>query len=60
MDIELLNMINQGKIIEIIKKYGFELDTFVRFWDINTIQIDGDLTLDELKILVEIMEAIKG
>jgi len=33
---------------------------FLRFWKTNLVQIDGDMTLDELKQLVELMESFEN
>ena len=60
MELDLLDVTDRNKAIEIAKKNGFNPDTstWIRFWDNEKIFIDGDLTLKELKTLVEIMEIL--
>lgn len=38
---------------------GFEFNAFLRWWDEEKLQIDGDLSLVELRKLVEIMDGFK-
>jgi len=37
-----------------------EFDAYIYIWRNRTIQIDGDLTLKEMRCLVDIMEAVKS
>lgn len=56
---DLLNEIDRDKIAKIVQERGFEPEAWVRFLGTDAVEIDGDLSLDELKVLVEIMEAIR-
>lgn len=57
---EFLDKENRSTAQEIYSKYKSEYDDidFVRFWSEKEIQLDGNFSLEELKMFVEMMEAI--
>ena len=44
------------KWFEELEDKGFCGQPYIRFWSETEVQIDGDMTLNELKSLVELME----
>jgi len=47
-------------IINRIFKHDLLTDCYIRFWDKRTVQLDGEMTLPDLKSLVQIMEEFQN
>lgn len=53
---EFLNDDDSKILNDTINKYGCDPDEFYRFWNYDELQLDGNFSLQELKVLTEAME----